>query len=368
MDTTVLKCPNCGNNLIFNAETQNFKCSFCGSTLTQAEAFKITQTTSTPPPPPPTPPTPPKPSAPSTPPQFNPTATNQPELNLFHCKNCGAEMVTDTNTAATFCVYCGSTGIIKNRLEGRFQPELIIPFKKSKEDAIQAYNDYRKGKIFAPDEFGRQENIDKITGVYVPFWLYDGKSFGSFEGERHDSSTWRKGDYIYTQTDIYHIKRSGSVEFEKVPADGSKKFDDNTMDSIEPYDFSECQPFDYSFLSGFLAEKYDVSPDEDKSRVEQRMDQSFQNQIYSTIGGPLVNETVNKTTIVTGLHYALLPVWMLNTKIQNKIYTFAMNGQTGLMVGDIPVDYGKMVKFAAIRAAIVAVIAFIIIYIVNTFL
>ena len=360
MDTTVLKCPNCGNNLLFNAETQDFKCSFCGTALSQAEAFKITQTASAPPPPPP-------------PPPFNQTtanqpAANQPELNLFHCKNCGAEMVTDTNTASTFCVYCGSTGIIKNRLEGRFQPELIIPFKKSKEDAIQAYNDYRKGKRFAPDEFGRKENIEKITGVYVPFWLYDGKSFGSFEGEKHVSTSWRNGDYIYTKTDISYIKRSGSVEFEKVPADGSKKFDDDTMDSIEPYDFSECQPFDYSFLSGFLAEKYDVSPDEDKSRVEQRMDQSFQSAIYSTIGSPLVNEKVNKTTIITGLHYALLPVWLLNTKIQNKIYTFAMNGQTGLIVGDIPVDHLKMAKFAAIRAAIISVITFIVIYLVTNFL
>lgn len=352
MDTTILKCPNCGNNLIFNAETQNFKCSFCGSTLSQEEAFKITQTTAAAPPPPPQ----------------QHTTSNQPELNLFHCRNCGAEMVTDTNTAATFCVYCGSTGIIKNRLEGRFQPQLIIPFKKTKEDAIQAYNDFLKGKRFAPDEFSRQENIDKITGVYVPFWLYDGKSFGSFEGERHDSSSWREGDYIYTKTEIYQIKRSGSVEFENVPADGSKKFDDNTMDSIEPYDFSECQPFDYSFLSGFLAEKYDVSPDEDKARAEKRMDQTFQNKIYSTIGGVLVNEKVDKTTIITGLHYALLPVWLLNTKIQNKIYTFAMNGQTGLIVGDIPVDQGKMAKYGAIKAAQVAVITFIIIYLVTTFL
>lgn len=140
------------------------------------------------------------------------------------------------------------------------------------------------------------------------------------------------------------------------------------MDSIEPYDFSECQPFDYSFLSGFLAEKYDVSPDEDKARAEKRMDQTFQNKIYSTIGGVLVNEKVDKTTIITGLHYALLPVWLLNTKIQNKIYTFAMNGQTGLIVGDIPVDQGKMAKYGAIKAAQVAVITFIIIYLVTTFL
>ena len=348
MDTTILKCPNCGNILKFNAETQNFTCDFCGSALTQEEALKITQNSTPPPAPPP-----------------NSTQANQPELNVFRCKNCGAEMVTDTNTVATFCVYCGSTGIMRSRLEGRFRPEFIIPFKKSKEDAIQAYNDSRKGKIFAPDEFGRKENIEKITGVYIPFWLYDGKSQGLIEGDRHDSTSWRDGDYICTKTDIYHIRRAGSIEFEKVPADGSRKFDDATMDSIEPFDFEECIPFDYSFLSGFLAEKYDVSPDEDKSRAEDRMDQSFTTAINNTIRGVLVNKTVNKNTILTGLHYAMLPVWLLNTKIQDKIYTFAMNGQTGRMVGDIPTDTSKMVKFVAIRTAIIAVITFIVVLLYN---
>lgn len=351
MDTTVLKCPNCGNNLIFDASTQNFKCEFCGTVLAQSETLKISQQPASTPPPPP-------------PPNFT---ANQPELNVFHCRNCGAEMVTDTNTAATFCVYCGSTGIIKNRLEGRFRPELIIPFKKSKEEAIQAYNDSRKGKIFAPDEFGRKENIEKITGVYVPFWLYDGKSKGSFEGDRHESTSWRSGDYVYTKTDTYHVRRVGSIEFEKVPADGSRKFDDNTMDSIEPYDFNECQPFDYSFLSGFLAEKYDVPPEEDKERVEQRMDSSFQSAIYSTINGVMDNVKVDKLTLITGLHYALLPVWMLNTKINDKIYTFAMNGQTGQMVGDIPTDSMKMAKFVAVRAGISAVIIFIILLLKSLF-
>ena len=226
-------------------------------TFTQEEIFKITQD-----------------SAEDTKTQGQ-DIEQQPELNLFHCQNCGAEMVTDENTAATFCVYCGSAGIMKSRLEGKFRPELIIPFKTTKQDAINAYNNYRKGKHLAPDEFGKKENIDKITGVYIPFWLYDGNSRGMLSGERHDITTWRSGDYRYTKTDIYHVERAGDISFEKVPADGSKKFDDDTMDSIEPFDFNEFQPFNYSFLSGFLAEKYDVGPEEDKERAQLRMGNSL---------------------------------------------------------------------------------------------
>ncbi|MBR4441022.1 MAG: hypothetical protein IKS00_05670 [Bacteroidales bacterium] len=334
MDTTVLKCPTCGSNLQFNAETQNFKCDFCGSAFTQEEIFKIT-----------------KDSDEDTRTQGQ-DIESQPELNLFACRNCGAEMVTDENTAATFCVYCGSAGIMKSRLEGKFRPELIIPFKTTKQDAINAYNNYRKGKHLAPDEFGKKENIEKITGVYIPFWLYDGNSRGFLSGERHDITTWRSGDYRYTKTDIYHVERAGDISFEKVPADGSKKFDDDTMDSIEPFDFNEFQPFNYSFLSGFLAEKYDVGPEEDKERAQLRMGNSLMASLYGTISGSLLGAQQQKDTVFTGIRYAMLPVWMLNTKIKDKMHTFAMNGQTGKIVGDIPIDKGKAWRFFFVRTLI----------------
>lgn len=324
MDTTVLKCPTCGSNLQFNAETQNFKCDFCGSAFTQEEIFKITTD-----------------SGEDTKTQGR-DIENQPELNLFACQNCGAEMVTDENTAATFCVYCGSAGIMKSRLEGKFRPELIIPFKTTKQDAINAYNEYRKGKRLAPDEFGKKENIEKITGVYIPFWLYDGNSRGFVSGEREVAGrSWRRGDYRCTEYKVYHVERAGDISFEKVPADGSKKFDDDTMDSIEPFDFNEFQPFNYSFLSGFLAEKYDVGPEEDKERAQLRMGNTLIASLDSTIQGILSKREETKQTVFTGTRYAMLPVWMLNTKIKDKTYTFAMNGQTGRMVGNIPIDKAK---------------------------
>ncbi|MCQ2974770.1 MAG: hypothetical protein MJ211_08160 [Bacteroidales bacterium] len=335
MEVTTIKCPNCNSDLKFNAENQNWSCEFCGSAFSQTEIASITQ----------------KSEQYS---QSNPTQADidQPELTVYKCKSCGAEMVTDENTAATFCVYCGNVGIMKNRLEGKFKPDYIIPFKKTKKEAIQAYNDYRKGKVLAPNEFGKPENIDKITGVYIPFWLYDGNAFGRVSGERHDITTWRQGNYTYTKTDIYHIDRAGSIQFEKVPADGSKKFDDDTMDSIEPFDFKEMIPFNYSFLSGFLAEKYDVGPDEDKERASLRMKNSIIQSLDSTIVGTLINRQENKENNFTDIKYAMFPVWMLNTIIEGKPYTFAMNGQTGRMVGNIPIDKGKAFRFFLFRALI----------------
>lgn len=353
MDTTVLKCPNCNSMLPYNPVTGTWRCIYCGSEFTKEQILQLTQEKSdkdvdinkqeyadyqeqnkqvgTDPVPP-----------------LHPSqeySGEQPNLTLYRCESCGAEMVADENTASTFCVYCGNTAILKSRLEGEFRPKYIIPFANTKDSAIAAYNSLRKGRFLAPDEFGKPENVQKITGVYIPFWLYKGFSQGKISGERHEKSSWRSGDYIVTKTDVYSEIRAGSEQFENVPADGSEKFDDNLMDSIEPFDFSKIENFNYSYLSGFLAEKFDVDSKEDEKRASLRMNNSLRQSLYSTINGSLINANENINCTIEGVDYALLPVWMLNTFVDGKAHTFAMNGQTGKIVGDIPIDKKKATWF-----------------------
>ncbi|MBQ5404456.1 MAG: hypothetical protein IIU11_08860 [Bacteroidales bacterium] len=343
MDTTVLKCPGCNSPLPYNAEKKLWKCEYCGSEFNREQILELTKQKSD---------TDTDIKKPEYKEELETPDPEQPELNLYRCQNCGAEMVADQNTSSTFCVYCGSTGILKSRLEGKFRPKYIIPFSKTKEDAIAAYNGLRKGRFLAPKEFGEKENIEKITGVYIPFWLYDGFSQGLVEGERHDKTSWRSGDYIYTKTDVYYELRAGSEAFEKVPADGSEKFDDDLMDSIEPFKLEELEPFNYSYLSGFLSEKYDVGAEKDQERASLRMNNSLKQSLYSTINGSLISPTEKINCTIEKVEYALLPVWMLNTFVNGKAHTFAMNGQTGKIIGDIPVDPKKSILYLLFLTAL----------------
>ncbi|MCQ2974224.1 MAG: hypothetical protein MJ211_05370 [Bacteroidales bacterium] len=362
MDTTNLKCPMCGTSLKFDVGSGMFKCDFCGSSFSDTEINQITE----------------KhsdsdvdinkseyknfenqeqiPEIKQQIPKFNQqnSLEENPNLSLYHCKNCGAEMVTDPNTSSTFCVYCGSTAILKSRLEGEFRPKYIIPFSKTKEDAIKAYNIIRKGKFLAPNEFGKESNIQKITGVYIPFWLYSGKSTGHIDCKTKQTTSWRSGDYIYKKIDIYKEVREGYSTFEKLPTDASIKFADDLMDSIEPFEFDKLKPFNYSYLSGFLAEKYDVKSQQDEPRAKFRMENSLTNTLMQTIHSSNVTFDINKsfnTELQNEPEYALLPVWMLNTIIENKTYTFAMNGQTGKIIGDIPVSKNKCIIYTLIMLA-----------------
>jgi DNA-directed RNA polymerase subunit RPC12/RpoP len=359
MDTTVLKCPGCGSPLPYDASIGKWKCESCGSIFGVEEINKMTQDSDL-----------------DTDTQKNPNPPNitsdpndpQPDLNVYRCKNCGAEMVADDTTAATFCVYCGSTSILKNRLEGEFRPSRVIPFAKKKEDAINAFKNLMHTENFVPDDFTKESNIEKITGVYIPFWLYSGNVSGHIQGRLHKIQTWRSGDYKYTKTDIYDCERAGSVAFDGIPADGSKKFDDDTMDSIEPFDLTALEKFNYAYLSNFLAEKYDVTADEDQERAAQRMRNTIISHLEKTINGTLISPQQNVKEKIENIEYVMLPVWMLNTFWQGKAYTFAMNGQTGKLVGQVPVDKGKWFRSFLITSVICTPIAYIIIKIIEFFM
>lgn len=318
------KCPACTAKLPFNPTTQKWDCEYCGKSykLEELEEFEKKQKE-----------------------QENKHKKSNVNADVYECPNCGAQVITDENTTATFCVYCGSTSIIKNRLTDEFRPVKIIPFKNTKKEAIQAFKKFKKGKIFTPKDFSDEKNIEKLTGVYIPFWIYDCNVEGNINVSAKKIRTWRSGNYRYTKTDKYAVVRAGNMIFEKVPADGSTKFDDNTMDSIEPFNYEDLKDFNMSYLSGFLSEKYDVNKDDAYKRAYERIQNSTIEELKSTIKRyDSVTVTSSNTNVdVSNYQYVLLPVWMLNIKYKDKIHLFAMNGQTGKMVGNIPIDKKKMI-------------------------
>ena len=274
-------------------------------------------------------------------------------MRAYSCPSCGAELICDENTAATSCPYCGNPTVVPGQFSGQLRPDFIIPFKLSKEDAVKALKDHYKGKILLPKSFTQENHVQEIQGVYVPFWMFDGEAEGDARYEATRSHTYRSGDYEITETEHYDIYRAGFISFEKIPADASSKMPDDHMDSIEPYDYQELKPFSTAYLPGFLADKFDVTVEQCRQRADQRCAGTLSATLRDTVTGyhtcTLIHDRVS---LKRGkVHYALMPVWMLNTKWKGKDFLFAMNGQTGKLVGDLPVSWGRFWGlFAAIAA------------------
>ena len=279
--------------------------------------------------------------------------TDGAAMRAYSCPSCGAELICDETTAATSCPYCGNPTVVPGQFAGELRPDFIIPFKLQKEDAVQALKGHCKGKIFLPKSFVEENHVQKIQGIYVPFWMFDGEADGDACYEATRSHTYRSGDYEITKTEHYDVYRAGFLSFEKIPADASSKMPDDHMDSIEPYDYQELKPFSTAYLPGFLADKFDVTVEQCLQRADQRCQGTLASALRNTVTGydtcTLINNNVN---LKRGkVHYALMPVWMLNTKWKGKDFLFAMNGQTGKLVGDLPVSWGRFWGlFAAIAA------------------
>ena len=266
-----------------------------------------------------------------------------PSMVIYNCPSCGAELICDETTVATSCPYCDNHTVIPTRYSGEFKPDFVLPFAKTKEEAIAALKSHYKGRPFLPDTFTDGNHVKEVKGVYVPFWLFDGSASGSASFEATRSRTYLSGNYRVTETDHFDVYRSGSISFLGIPVDASTKMPDDYMDSIEPFDYRALVPFSPAYLPGYLADKPDVDVEACGERADARAEVTVLDNLRDTVVGyEMVLARGSSTGVVRERsHYAMLPVWMLSTRGEDAPYLFAMNAQTGKMVGDLPVDKRK---------------------------
>ena len=357
-DMMEYKCPACGGAMEFDSGTQKMKCPYC-DTVMEIETFQKLQKE-----------------------EAEKTSENEESgiweaagngewqegetkgMRVYSCQSCGGEIVADENTGATTCPFCGNRVVIKGQFSGSLRPDSIIPFKLDKRAAKEAYHLHLKGKPFLPAVFKEENHIDEIKGVYVPFWIFDAeaKADASYHAERH--RIWRTGNTEYTEHEIYNVRRNGSIQFQHVPADGSKKMDDALMESIEPYDFTEAVPFQSAYLAGYVADRYDVDVDECIRHAKRRMKASAVDAITNTVQGYHAVRIMKSSAKVTkaSYQYMLCPVWLLNTQWNGKKYIFAMNGQTGKMVGNLPLDKKAFHKYVITRGTLIGIVIYAIMW------
>ncbi len=270
-------------------------------------------------------------------------AAPAPSMVVYNCPSCGAELICDETTVATSCPYCDNHAVIPTRYSGEFKPDFVLPFAKTKEEAIAALKSHYKGRPFLPDTFTDGNHVKEVKGVYVPFWLFDGSASGSASFEATRSRTYLSGNYRVTETDHFDVYRSGSISFLGIPVDASTKMPDDYMDSIEPFDYRALVPFSPAYLPGYLADKPDVDVEACGERADARAEVTVLDNLRDTVVGyEMVLARGSSTGVVRERsHYAMLPVWMLSTRWEDAPYLFAMNAQTGKMVGDLPVDKRK---------------------------
>ena len=324
--TLIYQCPNCGAGLAFDAEKQKFCCEFCLSEFTEEQAKAA-----------------------------NPEGDLQKaerenreyneQMQEFACPSCGAHVVSDEHTVAEFCAYCHNLVVLVGRLSGALKPHRIVPFKYDKEQAKAKFLEYAKRKWFVPRAFFAKEQIEKISGIYYPFWVTDADTDSQMRASATRLRVWRVGNVEYTETSKFHIHRAGEIHFEDITMSAYSEADKRMLEGVLPYPSEALQEFSMPYLSGFFAKKRDIERAELTDEVRHRMQGYAERMLRGTVTG-YNTVTVEETKVnVKASHweYSLLPIWMLNYRDRRgKVYTYAMNGHTGKVYGELPVSFAKL--------------------------
>ena len=349
---TNYQCPACTGPLHFAGDSGRLECDYCGSSYSVEEIEKLFEA---------------KEAASVAAEQKTEAAPSDgwdaEHMKSYSCPSCGAELVCDETTAATSCPYCGNPGIIAGQFADMLRPDYVLPFALDKEAAVSALRQHYKGKLFLPRAFADENHIDEIKGVYVPFWLFDCEVDADLSFDATKVRTYMLGKEQITETDHFNVRRAGTVSFRNIPAEGSSKMPDPYMDSIEPFDFTQMKEFSTAYLPGYLADKYDVSEDECAARVTERASNTAQSVVENDVTGYTTRIPTARSMNMRRdkAKYALLPVWMLSTQWNGKNFLFAMNGQTGKLIGDLPVSWAKIgLWFGGMTAALTALLTLLI--------
>lgn len=354
-DLLEYKCPACGGSLEFDSELQKIKCPYCDS-IFEVDEIEDKDSVSD-----------------KNEGEWN-TAKNEwdegetDNMHIFVCNSCGGEIVGDATTGASECPFCGNQVVMSGAFSGTLKPDYVIPFKFDKNAAKEKYAEHIKKRPLLPNSFKTENHIDEIKGIYVPFWIYDANVNASASFTAQTVRHWSDKNYNYTETRTYDVYREGAMRFEHIPCDGSSKMDNNLMESIEPFDFSDAVQFKTAYLAGYFAEKYDEDQYENLPRADERIRNSAIGVLRNTFDADYVNviEKESQTNRTRGeIKYALYPVWLLTSTYNGEKYTFAMNGQTGAFVGDLPIDKKKKRLYSLISFAASSVISTVIAYLLG---
>lgn len=336
-------CKTCGAELYWDSEANCLKCEYCDSEY-QIEDFEGVKAEEE------------KPQQ-AQEADSDARATDDSELGdlvVYQCSHCKAEVVTSKSTVATTCAFCGRAISMTNKLVDNFKPDVIIPFSVSEKEAKDIYKKYISSTYLTPKEFAKEAVVNKMKGIYVPYWLHSFQSNAKALVYCENLTSKRRGDDKIVEHHMYHVTVETEGQFKDIPTDALKHLDNALMDSLEPFDYGKLVDFNTAYMAGYYAEEYNESDTEASKRATKRATELMRSQTEKEAGIYAVKKIRNYNEDLSNVKakYAMLPVWLLNVTYKEKEYLYAINGETGKIVGDLPVSGKKL--WSAIGRALLA--------------
>lgn len=277
------------------------------------------------------------------------------------CGGCGAMVVVPANVKMDLCSFCGSP--MEHRLEAPrpiMAPGGVLPFGVDTEGAQKLFRQWVKSRWFAPGEFKRLERLDRLRGMYVPYWTYDAMTYSFYSGERGDHYyvTVGFGKNRRTERRTRWTPAAGRLQhfFDDVTICASESLPRHLLGALEPWSTQAAQPYRGEYLSGFTAERYQIAAADGFGRAQVIMHDTIARLVRQAIGGD-VQRVHCVSTQIDGVtfKYLLLPVWIAAYRHGGKVFRVLVNGRTGQVSGERPWSGWKIAGAVVAAAVLVAV-------------
>ena len=334
-------CRNCGGQLVFDPTKQKLVCEHCGGEfapeeydLASKEPYSDKQAESA----------------------NEIYGTHSEELMdcyVYTCSSCGGEIIINGSEASTKCIYCGNSAVVFSRISKHKRPKYILPFKITKEEAVDSVRKTFKKGIFIP---GAVKNFkaDNVRGIYIPYWIVD----LSHKGNVIVSGKNRREKKVQS----CYYGRTGSMRLTNVPLDASKLLSDESSARLEPYDLKEVVPFDEDYLLGFYSNASDITYGDLRSAASKRARDCFNEAAIESVqvghSKKIFKEDHVTSIEYPSMTYVMLPAWFITYDYKGQHNTILVNGQTGKIVCGVPWRKGLYFTLLAISGVILSVACF----------
>lgn len=341
--SAVVKCQNCGADMVYDPEKGALHCSYCDATRTIDKRVSYKRDYL--------------------------SALDEGEVKFdnstYKCPNCGADVKLAPFDTAIKCPYCGGTNVVELEDMKGLKPDSILPFALSQNQAADAGKKWIKKKIFAPIKLKKSFKVENFKGVYIPSYAFTTNADSTYDGRLGERRTRTVGSgkdrHIETYIEWYNVNGSTSNFFEDVAVEASTQLNQKELNKILPYDTDNLEAYNKDYIAGFSAEKYDTSLKDGFDVAKGQMDDTIRKRIIDGYGADVVDYlNVHTSYKGTAFHYMMLPLWVCAYVYRKKGYRFIINGRTGKSTGKSPVSPLKVAIAVLLAVGLVALIAWLV--------
>jgi DNA-directed RNA polymerase subunit RPC12/RpoP len=291
------------------------------------------------------------------------------ERRTVQCQSCKAVTVFDPERVGQTCEFCGSPALIDyQEIKAPIRPQSLLPFKISQSQVREQIHKWYRSKWLAPNAFKNRALVDRVHGIYIPYWTFDARADCPWEADAghyyYTTETVRNNGRTETRQ-VRHVRwepASGEVQhfFDDEPVPGTQGIPTTLLKQVEPFPTSELVPYSTAFLSGFVVEHYQVVLFDAAQRSQEAMVAALNGMCAAQVPGDTYrNLRIHPTFSGQTFKHILAPVWLLTYNYGTRTFQLVVNGYTGRMAGQYPKSPWKIALLVVIGLLVLLFILWI---------